>query len=346
MLGEGRINDGIGGNDGMEETMTDSAVRIDNVSKRFGRTLALDDVSLDIPSKELIAILGPNGAGKSTLIMILCTLLRADSGSAAIAGFDIARKPRQARRKLGVVFQEPSLDTRLTVAENLDFHARVYQVPAHLRRQRIDEMLDMVELSDVRDRLVRTLSAGMKRRVEIARALIHDSSVVILDEPTVGLDAQSRARIWEYLHRLRRERDITLIITTHYIEEVENCDRVCVIDRGKILALDTPAALKQTHGEQIIRVTPINAETSVAIQARFPQTLSTPEGGIVISDTTGTVSEQLLAEFGQKLRSVNLERSSLESVFLNLTGRAIRDQADERRAGGVEGRRPGQEPRM
>jgi len=322
------------------------AVRIDKVSKRFGRTLALDAVSLDIPQKELIAILGPNGAGKSTLIMILCTLLQADSGSATIAGFDIGKRPRQARRKLGVVFQEPSLDTRLTVQENLDFHARVYQVPAHLRQKRIDEMLEMVELSDVRDRLVRTLSAGMKRRVEIARSLIHDSSVVILDEPTVGLDAQSRARIWDYLHRLRRERDITLIVTTHYIEEVERCDRVCVIDKGKVLALDTPTALKQTYGEKIIRVTPLDAETGLAIQARFPQTLTSPDGDIIVTDSTGQVSEQLLAEFGQHLRSVNVERSSLESVFLNLTGHAIRDKADERRAGGVEGRQPGQEPRM
>jgi ABC-2 type transport system ATP-binding protein len=331
--------------------MTDSqalppSVRIDKVSKRFGATLALDEVSLDIHQKELMAILGPNGAGKSTLITILCTLLQADSGTCTVAGFDVAKRPRQARRKLGVVFQEPSLDTRLTVQENLEFHARVYQVPAALRKQRISEMLEMVELTHVRDRMVRTLSAGMKRRVEIARALIHDSSVVILDEPTVGLDAQSRARIWDYLHKLRQEREITLIVTTHYIEEVDSCDRVCIIDRGKVLALDTPTNLKSEYGEQVIRVTPLDGKTADEIRARFPNTLTTPEGEIVVTDSTGNASQSLLAEFGQRLRSMNVERSSLESVFLNLTGRAVRDDEAERTRIGVEGRQPGQEPRM
>src|SRR5690606_22810490 len=217
----------------------------------------------------------------------------------------------QARRKLGVVFQEPSLDTRLTVQENLEFHARVYQVPAALRKQRISEMLEMVELTHVRGRLVRTLSAGMKRRVEIARALMHDSKVVILDEPTVGLDAQSRARLWEYLDRIRREREVTLIVTTHYIEEVEPCDRVCIIDGGKVLALDTPGALKANYGEQAIRLTPRDSAAETAILERFPEAVRSPDGELVLASGDPAVTETLLGEFGARLHSFSVDRSSL-----------------------------------
>jgi len=221
---------------------SDMIVRVDGLTKRYGRTVALDGVSLEIRPKELFALLGPNGAGKTTLIHILCTILAPDSGTVTLAGFDVARQPLKARRHLGVVFQEPSVDDRLTVFENLNFHGLVYQVPAALRRQRIDELLALVELEEWRHTLVRSLSSGMKRRVEIARALIHDSTVLILDEPTSGLDAQSRERIWAYLMRLRQERALTIIVTTHYIEEVEGCDRICIIDRGHILAIASVAA--------------------------------------------------------------------------------------------------------
>ena len=192
-------------------------VNIENLSKRYGRTVALDGVSLAIGRNEVFALLGPNGAGKTTLIHILCTILAPDSGALTLAGFDVVKQPLKARRHLGVVFQEPSVDDRLTVFENLNFHGLVYQVPAALRRQRIDELLKLVELEDWRHALVRTLSAGMKRRVDIARSLIHDSTVLVLDEPTSGLDAQSRERIWAYLMRLRQERALTIIVTTHYI---------------------------------------------------------------------------------------------------------------------------------
>src|SRR5215471_2130650 len=230
---------------------TKPAVEMDAVSKRFGRTLALDSVSFAVRPGELFALLGPNGAGKTTLGHILCTILKPDGGTARIGGIDVVSEPFKARQKLGVVFQEPSLDDRLTLYENLNFHGLVYGVPAEMRRKRIDEMLALVELSDWRDRLVRTLSSGMKRRLEIARALTHDSRILFLDEPTVGLDAQSRERVWQYVYRLRRERNLTVIATTHYIEEVEGCDRVCIIDRGRILAWDAPAMLKAAHGRKI-----------------------------------------------------------------------------------------------
>lgn len=319
------------------------AVSIQGVSKRFGRVLALDGLSLDIRQDELFAILGPNGAGKSTLIMAICTLLRPDAGTITLLGTDVLRHPRQARSKLGVVFQDPSLDTRLSVWENLDFHGRVYGVPGRLRRRRIDELLEHAGLADVRDRIVRGLSTGMKRRLEFIRALIHDSRVIVLDEPTVGLDPQSRARLWDYLAQVRRDKEVTLIVTTHYIDEVENCDRACIIDSGRILALDTPAGLKAAHGQQTLRLTARDAPTAAAICAAYPQAVQLPEGEIVLNLTDSETEDRVLATYGAHLRSFAVETSSLEGVFLNLTGRDIRDDRGPGHAG--EGPR-GQEPRM
>jgi len=318
-------------------------IRVEALSKRYGRTLALDGVSLAIRPNELFALLGPNGAGKTTLIHILCTILAPDSGTVTLAGFDVVRQPLKARRHLGVVFQEPSVDDRLTVFENLNFHGLVYQVPAALRRKRIDEMLKLVELEDWRHALVRSLSSGMKRRVEIARALIHDSAVLILDEPTSGLDAQSRDRIWTYLMRLRRERALTIIVTTHYIEEVEGCDRVCIIDRGHILAIDTPAALKAAHGRELIRVIPDDTATADAIQASYPAAITGGDGTIVIEADGDAFAEAFLKQFGGRVRRLSIDSPSLESVFLSLTGRELRDQpAGKRERTYAFGRRGGE----
>ena len=315
---------------------SDMIVRVDGLSKRYGRTLALDGVSLAIRPNELFALLGPNGAGKTTLIHILCTILAPDAGTVTLAGFDVVRQPRKARQNLGVVFQEPSVDDRLTVFENLNFHGLVYQVPAAIRRQRIDELLALVELENWRHALVRSLSSGMKRRVEIARALIHDSAVLILDEPTSGLDAQSRERIWAYLMRLRQERALTIIVTTHYIEEVEGCDRICIIDHGRILAIDTPAALKAAHGRELIRIIPDDPATADAIRASYPaaRTLGAvpgSDGTIVIEADGAAVAEAFLKQFGGRVRRLSIDSPSLESVFLSLTGRELRDQAAGKR---------------
>ncbi|MCW5697489.1 MAG: ABC transporter ATP-binding protein [Bauldia sp.] len=302
-----------------------NAVEIAGLSKRYGRTLALDDINLTIGADETFALLGPNGAGKTTLIHILCTILRPDSGTAKISGHDVVRQSLRARKNLGVIFQEPSLDARLTVRENLEFHGMVYRVPRAVRRQRITELLELVDLSDWADKLVRTLSAGMKRRVELARALIHDAKVVILDEPTVGLDAQSRSNIWTYLRQLKAARGFTLIVTTHYIEEVDEADRVCIIDHGRILALDAPSTLRAEHGREIVRVVPRDAAATAAIRARFP-TAEERDGDIAIIGADSTVTETLLRDFGPQIRNLSYDRPSLESVFLALTGREIRDQ--------------------
>jgi ABC-2 type transport system ATP-binding protein len=302
-------------------------VRIGGVTKRYGRTLALDAVSFEVRPGELFALLGPNGAGKTTLLHILCTILKPDGGTATINGVDVVARPLQARQNIGVVFQEPSLDDRLTAYENLEFHGLVYGVPTALRRRRIDELLALVELSDWRDKLARTLSSGMKRRLEIARALVHEARVLFLDEPTVGLDAQSRARLWQHVRALREKRELTVIVTTHYIEEMEGCDRVCIIDKGKILADDAPAALKTSHGQQLVRIVATDEATTAEMLAAFPDLAVRKDAEIVIKSSGDAFAEQLLARFAGRIRKFSVEEPSLESVFLSLTGRELRDQA-------------------
>ncbi len=325
----------------MTEPIAATALRVDSVSKRYGRTLALDDVSFAVSRRSLFALLGPNGAGKTTLMHILCTLLRPDAGKAFVAGIDTGAQPLAARRKLGIVFQEPSLDDRLSVRENLELHGLVYGVPRKIRRQRIDALMALVELTDWADKTARTLSSGMKRRLEIARALIHDSEILLLDEPTVGLDAQTRERIWLYIRELQREREITVLVTTHYIEEVEACDQVCVIDRGKVLANGSPAELKQRYGQQLLRVVPKTDSDHAALAARYGDRISADRADALVLTSDDAFSEGFLAEHGAQIRALSIEVPSLNSVFLTLTGREIRDQAasarDQTRAFGKIG---------
>jgi ABC-2 type transport system ATP-binding protein len=322
------------------------AIRIDAVSKRYGRTLALDAVGFEVPRNEIFALLGPNGAGKTTLMHILCTILRPDSGTAEIAGFDVVRQPLEARSRLGIVFQEPSLDDRLTVRENLNLHGLVFGVPRRLRRQRIAEMLALVELEDWADKPARALSSGMKRRLEIARALIHDSEIMLLDEPTAGLDAQTRERIWAYLRRLQAERQLTVLVTTHYIEEVETCDRVCVIDTGKVLAIDTPEALRRAEGHQLVRVTPRTAADRAEILERFRSQVAHESGAEIVLNGDDAFVEAFLGEFGRRIRSLSVEMPSLETAFLSLTGRELRDRgAGARERTLAFGRRGGEHTR-
>ena len=305
-------------------------VVVTGLSKRYGRVLALDDVSLRVAPGETYALLGPNGAGKSTLIHILCTVETADSGSLEIGGLDVAKRPRAVRRLLGVVFQEPSLDGRLTVLENLDFHGRIHDVPRPARSRRIAELLDLVELGEWRDKLVRTLSRGMQRRLELARALVHDSRLLVLDEPTVGLDAQTRSRMWEYLAALKARRDVTVLVTTHYIEEVEAADTVCVIDRGRVLASGTPHELKERHGSALARLRTEDPAVAAAVMTEHPDAMEV--GGELVVPVGGPDEvASLLARHGTSLRSFTVVEPSLESVFLALTGRDLRDrEADPR----------------
>ena len=222
-------------------------IEVEHLVKRFGGTAAVDDVSFAVEPGELFAFLGPNGAGKTTTINILCTLLAPTSGTTRVAGFDCLRQPTQVRARIGIIFQDPSLDERLTAWENLLFHAMIYHVPRRERRERIEQVLAMVELTDRRSTIVKRFSGGMKRRLEIARGLLHRPTLLFLDEPTIGLDPQTRRRLWAFIGRLRQESQMTIFLTTHYLEEAEVCDRVAIMDHGRLVALDTPAVLKQRH---------------------------------------------------------------------------------------------------
>lgn len=221
-----------------------AAIQVDGLTRDFKGLVAVDHVSFQVDSGEIFGFLGPNGAGKTTTVKMLCTLLRPSAGKALVAGYDVERQQDEVRKSIGIIFQDPSLDDRLSARENLYFHGIIYKVPRKELRARIDQGLILMELEDRADDLVRNFSGGMKRRLEIARGLLHAPNVLFLDEPTIGLDPQTRHRIWEYLLKLRQEHSITLFMTTHYMDEAEYCDRIAIINYGAIIALDTPQQLK------------------------------------------------------------------------------------------------------
>jgi len=231
-----------------------NVIKVKNLVKKFDGITAVDGISFDVQKGEIFGFLGPNGAGKSTTISILATLLEPTSGEARINNFNVLTDRNNVRKSIGLVFQDPSLDDRLTAEENLRFHARLYEVSVDDYKERVEDVLELVELKDRRNDLVRTFSGGMKRRLEIARGLIHYPAVLFLDEPTIGLDPQTRSHLWEYILKLKKEKEMTIFMTTHYMNEAEYCDRIAVIDRGKIVALDTPADLKKKIGGDIIRM--------------------------------------------------------------------------------------------
>jgi len=227
--------------------MSDLAIEVRNLKKHFGQVIAVDDISFEVKKTEVFGFLGPNGAGKTTTINILCTLLLPGAGEAKVNGFNVLTSPNEVRKSIGIIFQDPSLDERLTAYENLNFHGMIYHLPAKERASRIREVLDMVGLYSKKDNIVRTFSGGMKRRLEIARGLMHCPKILFLDEPTTGLDPQTRQHIWDYILNLSRKDKITIFLTTHYMDEAEICERVGIIDHGKIVALDSPGALSSKY---------------------------------------------------------------------------------------------------
>jgi len=226
------------------EDMNEEVVKVKNLSRDFGNFRAVDNISFEVKATEIFGFLGPNGAGKTTTINILCTLLMPTSGEAIVNGFNVVTSPDEVRNSIGIIFQDPSLDERLTAYENLNFHGMIYHIPPKTRKERIKEVLDMVGLYSKKDSIVRTFSGGMRRRLEIARGLMHRPKILFLDEPTIGLDPQTRQYIWDYLLNLSKEEAITMFLTTHYMDEAEICQRVAIIDYGKIIALDSPHQLK------------------------------------------------------------------------------------------------------
>lgn len=324
--------------------MTDAAVIVENVRCAYGAQVVLDDVSLTVPRGASFALLGPNGAGKTTLVNVLCTLRRPDGGRASVAGADVVRQPTKARRSLGVVFQDSSLDDRLSAWENLEFHGLVYGLAPKVRHERSAAVLALVELEDWRDDIVRNFSGGMRRRLEIARALLHEPDILFLDEPTVGLDAQTRQRIWHYLDRLRQDRGLTVLTTTHYIEEVEQADIVCIIDQGRIIAQAAPDTLKAEYGRRWLQVVPRDAQTSQAILAEREGARLLGALRLAVPADDEAQADAFLSRFRDHLTEVRFQDPTLESVFLSLTGRELRERAEgqrdaERSAGRRGGRR-------
>ncbi|MGH9040819.1 MAG: ATP-binding cassette domain-containing protein, partial [Acidimicrobiia bacterium] len=275
--------------------------------------------------------LGPNGAGKSTTIRMLCTLTRPSAGQARVAGFDVARQPRAVRRSIGLVFQDQTLDEQLTAEENLRFHAVLYGVPRTEVNPRLDRVLELVDLTGRRSDLVSKYSGGMARRLEIARALLHTPNVLFLDEPTVGLDPQTRARMWEDVLRLRDEEGAAVFFTTHYMDEAEYADRIAIIDNGAIVALDTPAALKAAVGADTVRLSTTDDETAATrlVAAGYDVTRS-PGGGLVVAVANGERAVgPLVVAAGVTVERVRVHTPDLDDVFLHFTGRQIREQSAE-----------------
>ncbi len=295
--------------------------------KRYGAIEAVRGIDLEVRAGEIFGFLGPNGAGKSTTISILCTLLRPTAGSARVAGIDVVYDPAGVRQRIGLVFQDPSLDDQLTGRENLEFHAFIYSVPASARRRRIDEMLELLQLTDRAGSQVRTYSGGMKRRLEIARGMLHEPQILFLDEPTLGLDPQTRQSIWTHLNELRSRKGITIFMTTHYMDEAEYCDRIAIIDRGNIVALGTPDQLKAMVGGDVVTMTSSQPDAAAReIQEVLGVTAARDNGTLRMEVADGKAFvPRLVRELIAPVDTVSMRRPSLDDVFLKLTGRAIRD---------------------
>jgi ABC-2 type transport system ATP-binding protein len=311
--------------------MASAIIEVKNLVKKYGNLEAVKGISFQVMEGEVFGFLGPNGAGKTTTISILCTLLSPTSGTALVNGYDVARQKDEVRESIGLVFQDPSLDERLTARENLLFHAFAYRVPKGEREKRINEVLGMVELSDRADDLVETFSGGMKRRLEIARGLLHYPKVLFLDEPTLGLDPQTRNSIWEYIHHLRKEEGITIFMTTHYMDEAENCDRIAIIDYGRIVALDTPEGLKALVGGDVIRLTTEDdREAEKLLLERYGVKMIQDRDCLCFEVEGGdSFIPKLIREFPLRIDSISLHRPTLEDVFLKLTGHEIRPEASD-----------------
>jgi ABC-2 type transport system ATP-binding protein len=310
-----------------------NAVEVNSLGKTYGALKAVDSVSLSIKTGSIFGLLGPNGAGKTTLISMLVTMRRPTSGRAEVNGFDVSKQPGSVRRSIGIVFQDPSLDEELTALENLEIHAAMYGVPKQERARRIEEVAKLVGLEKKLKVVVKTFSGGMKRRLEIARGLVHSPKILFLDEPTLGLDPQTRAGIWEYIKRLNEAEKITIILTTHYMDEADGvCSRIAIIDAGKIIAMDSPENLKNALGGDVVSIKCSNTEncTEQLSQLKWVKSAVKHDGFIDVRVEKGEEKIpkilQLIEKQGITVESVSLRKPSLDDVFLHYTGRTIREE--------------------
>ncbi|PIR86827.1 MAG: ABC transporter ATP-binding protein [Candidatus Harrisonbacteria bacterium CG10_big_fil_rev_8_21_14_0_10_49_15] len=303
-------------------------IEVKNLTKKFNGLTAVDDISFAVNKGEIFGFLGPNGAGKSTTINMLSTILPVTDGEAFINEFSILSQRNDVRKSIGLVFQDPSLDDRLTAEENLRFHAKLYGVPKEEYKKRMEEVLYLVDLWDRKEGIIKTFSGGMKRRLEIARGLIHYPAVLFLDEPTIGLDPQTRAHLWDYILRLKREKEMTIFMTTHYMNEAEYCDRIAIIDHGKIVASGTPRELKkQVGGDVISMMSGQKMELKKEFEERYKKEVKEKDGSLRVEVEDGEkFLPRLFNELTAKIDSIELHKPTLDDVFLSLTGRAIREE--------------------
>ncbi len=304
--------------------MANNIIEVKNYTKKYGDFTAVDNISFHVEEGTVFAFLGPNGAGKSTTINTLCTILEKTDGDLKINGNDVAEHKARVRNDIGIVFQESTLDGKLTVEENLKLHCDFYHVPQNEVKERISFVLDLVDLKEWKKASVNGLSGGMKRRVEIARGLVHYPKVLFLDEPTAGLDPQTRANIWEYIYKLQKQRNITIFLTTHYMDEAEICDKVAIMDHGKIVAFDTPFNLKKQHTSEIMRVKTTQQEALTqylkeqSIKYKFGEELFT------IFPTELRQALDIVSEFRTSISDCEISKGTLNEVFLAITGKEIR----------------------
>jgi len=311
------------------------AIEIKNLVKEFDGIKAVDDISVEIEYGEIFALLGPNGAGKTTTISILATLLKPTSGKARVNGYDVVKQAAKVRHSIGIVFQDPSLDDRLTARENLEIHGRLYHMKRDERKKRIKEVLKMVELEGRANSLVKTFSGGMRRRLEIARGLMHKPRILFLDEPTLGLDPQTRRHIWDYIEKLRKE-GVTVLLTTHYMEEADHlADRIAIIDKGKVVALGSPSELKDSIGGDIIKIKCNDENKMIELLSSNGFDAMTVDEEVIIKARKAEkeIPKIFMLAKEIEIKSIMYKEPSLEDVFIHYTGKAYREEGmDEKEA--------------
>jgi len=318
--------------------MSDPVIETIDLVKKFKDVVAVNKVSFKVMRKEIYGLLGPNGAGKTTTINILITLLKPTSGQAFVDGIDVVKSPEKVRKKIGVVFQDPSLDVFLTAYENMYIHGKIYGLGGRELERRIKELLDFVELKPFADKVVRYFSGGMRRRLEIARALLHDPDILILDEPTIGLDPQTRNKIWEYIKAVRKERGTTILMTTHYMDEAEFlCDRISIMDHGRIIAEGTPEQLKSIIGSDVVLIKFSDSQKPMCLDNDLDgaiiscRSVSGNRVELVVRDAVKTLP-RIFEEYERKglvIEEISYRRPTLNEVFIYLTGRELRDGLED-----------------